>query len=217
MALIKIFVEPYKAFQHIKEKDDWWIPYLIFSLILIITQIVLFPIVNRIMSEFMIRNEMQNPAGNLFFFRILGLLSIPIVTIITFLFLSFLIYLFTFIFGKNLSFIKGLDIVSYISMINSIKRVIETIVIILRKNTITSFADMRLKSGLDLLFNVENRRLNLILSEIDIFNIWFYVLLTLGISYITGIDKKKSGIISFIIFIISLGLKLITVRGKRWF
>lgn len=216
MALIKILFEPFKAFEHIKEKDDWWIPYLLFSVILIIAQIVSFPIVMKIMSETM-GNDVQPPQGNFSLFRIVRLISIPVVTIITFLSLSVLVYLFTFLFGKNLPFIKGLDLISYISMVNSLKTIIGTILVIIRRNVISSFADMRLKSGLDLFFRSDNRRLNLLISEIDIFNLWFYILLALGISYITGLDKKKSAIISFIVFIFSLGIKFLTAGRGRWF
>uniref|UniRef100_A0A7C4Y6G8 DUF1282 domain-containing protein n=1 Tax=candidate division WOR-3 bacterium TaxID=2052148 RepID=A0A7C4Y6G8_UNCW3 len=219
MDVINILIEPYKAFQHIKEKDDWWIPFVILCLLLILARIVSFPVISRIMTEFMQGNQemIQRQQINPVMIRVTGILSIPIVNIITFLFLSLLVYLLTYLFGKNLPFIKSLDLISYASMVDGLKTIIEMIVILVRKNTISSFMDMRLKSGLDLFFHLENKRLMLLLSKINIFTIWFYVLIALGISYLTGMDKKKSTIIAIITFIISLLFNLLRTGRGRWF
>lgn len=55
----------------------------------------------------------------------------------------------------------------------------------------------------------------LIFSHMDV-NIWYYILLAFGISYLTGIDRKKSGLISFMIFVIYMLISILTKGRGRW-
>lgn len=201
--LINIIVEPVKAFKHIKEKDDWWIP---FVLLVVVTWVFLWisgPAMARVTSQMMGR-EMPK------FVLYIKYFVAPIGTLIMWLIMSVVIWFLSNSFGADWDFVKALDLYAYSSVVQALKSILTTVVLSIRGiQNIMTFKDMTVATGLNLIFSPENPRLYALFSGIEVFAIWQFILIAYGISEITGISKKKAAWVSVIIYLITLGFMVI--------
>jgi hypothetical protein len=209
--LINIIIEPGKTFEHIKEKDDWWIP---FTLFVIVTWIFLWisgPALARItaqkMAEMGIDREITTATV---FIKYLGA---PVGTLIMWLIMAGLIWFLSNSFGADWNYIKVLDLYAYSYVVQAIRSALSIIVLLLRGiPNIMTIKDMNVATGLNLLFSPENPRLYALASGIEVFTIWQFILIAYGISEIAGISKKKAAWVSIITYLITLGFGVIFAR-----
>lgn len=209
--LLNIIIEPGKVFQHIKEKDDWWIPFIIVVVFALIVTWVSAPAIARLTAQMMAERgiERELPAA----IGIIKYIFIPIGTLIGWLIIAVIIWTLSNLIGGNWNFIKALDLFAYSSIIGVIKQIITIIVLLMRGlQNIVTFKDLRIATGLDLFFHPENPKLYALVSGIDIFEIWIYTLVALGISEIAGVPKKKGAMVSIITFLVLLGFKVLLAR-----
>jgi hypothetical protein len=209
--LINIITEPGKAFEHIKEKDDWWIP---FILLVVVTWIFLWisgPALARITAQKMA--EMGTDREIPKFVDYIKYIGAPIGTLIMWLIMSVLIWFLGNSFGADWGFTKALDLYAYSSVVQVIRTLLSAVILLIRGiPNVMTFKDLSVATGLNLLFSPENPRLYALLSGIEVFTIWQFILIAYGISAITGISKKKAAWVSVIIYIITLGFGVIFAR-----
>lgn len=210
-SLLNIIIEPGKVFTHIKEKDDWWIPFILVITLAFIVSWITTPVIARLtaqkLAELGIDREMPGRLG------LIRYIMIPVGTFISWLVISVIFWMISNSFGGDWNFIKALDLYAYSSVVSVVKSIITIIVLQIRGlQNITSFRDLSLDSGLTLFFKPESTRMYTLASAIDIFQIWIYVLLAFGISELAGISRKKAAIVSIITFIITLGFKVLLTR-----
>ena len=207
--LINIIIEPVKAFMHIKEKDDWWIP---FILIIIVTWIFLWiagPALARITAQQMAETGREIPK----FVEYIKYLFAPIGTLVTWLLISAIIWFLSNSFGADWNYVKALDLYAYSYVVQALRSTVIIIVLLLRGiPNIMTVRDLNVATGLNLLFSPENPRLYALASGIEVFTIWQFILITYGISEITGISKKKAAWISVITYLITLGFGVLFAR-----
>lgn len=210
--LINIIIEPGKAFEHIKEKDDWWIPFIGIVIVTIIFLWITGPAMTRIQAQQMaqmgIDREIPRAA------ELLKYILAPLAALIGFLFVSLILWFLGNSFGGDWNYIKALDLYSYSSVIQIIRSILNTSLLLVRGTpNITTFRDLNVATGLNLFFSPENPKLYAFLSGIEVFSVWQFILIAYGISEITGISKKKAAIAAVILFIISIGINIIFARG----
>jgi hypothetical protein len=204
-------MEPGKAFEHIKEKDDWWIP---FILIVVVTWIFLWvsgPAMARItaqkMAEMGVDREMPK------FVEYLKYLFAPIGTLVMWLIMSVVIWFLGNSFGADWDYTKALDLFAYSSIVQVLRSVLTTVILLIRGiPNIMTFRDLNVATGLNLLFSPENPRLYALVSGIEVFTIWQFVLIAYGISEIAGISKEKAAWVSVITYVVTLGFGVIFAR-----
>ena len=219
MFLIDAVVNPGRLFKHIKEKDDWWIPFLVVVIIGIIATLVNFPTIARLMGERM--QEYGRDIDKAFISRLrwFNIISIFITSFFFLMLTSFLLWGISLGFKAKWGYMKALDLVAYASLVRSIQTILNMVWVYIRgPSNILSFSDMSLRTGLDLFLQPSNRRLLAIVNHINIFTIWFYVLLAYGAADLAGLDRRKSFIVSFLTFLVLLGLRLflLTKGGNGW-
>jgi hypothetical protein len=204
-------MEPGKAFGHIKEKDDWWIP---FILLVVVTWIFLWisgPALARITAQKMAEMGVDREIPK--FTEYIKYLGAPIGTLIMWLIMSVLIWFLGNSFGADWDFIKALDLYAYSSVVQALRSVLTIVILLIRGiPNIMTFKDLNVATGLNLLFSPENPRLYALLSGIEVFTIWQFILIAYGVSEITGISKKKAAWVSVITYMITLGFGLIFAR-----
>ncbi len=210
--LINIIIEPGKAFEHIKEKDDWWIPFVGLVVVTLIFLWVTGPAMSRMQTQQMaqmgIDKEIPKAA------ELIKYIVAPIATLLAFLLISLILWFLGNSFGADWNYIKALDLYAYSSVIQIIRSILNTSLLLVRGiPNITNFRDLSVATGLNLFFSPENPKLYAIVSGIEVFSIWQFVLIAYGISEITGIPKKKAATVSVILYIISLGFSVLFARG----
>jgi hypothetical protein len=210
--LINIIIEPGKAFEHIKEKDDWWIPFVGLTIVTLIFLWVSSPALTRIMTQKMAEmgggGEIPKAA------QYIKYVAAPVVTLIGFLFVSLILWFLGNVLGGDWDYIKALDLYAYSSVVQIIRSLLTTILLLVKGiPNITTARDMEVATGLNLIFSPENPKLYALFSGIEVFSIWQFALIAYGVSEITGISKKKAAITSIILYILFLGFSVIFARG----
>jgi len=210
-SLLNIIIEPGKVFTHIKEKDDWWIPFILIVIIAFIVSWISSPVIARLtaqrLAEMGIDREMPGGLG------LIRYIMIPVGTLISWFVISVIFWMISNSFGGDWNFIKALDLYAYSSVVGVIKSILTIIVLKIRGiQNIASFRDLSIDSGLTFFFKPESTRMYILVSGIDIFQIWIYALLAFGISELAGISRKKAAFVSIITFIITLAFKVLLTR-----
>jgi hypothetical protein len=210
--LINIIIEPAKAFEHIKEKDDWWIPFIALAVVTLIFLWVSTPAMSRIMAQKMaemgVNKELPKSVD------LIKYVFAPIGVLIGFLVVSLILWVLGNSFGADWNFIKALDLYAYSSVIQVIRSILNSVVLFIRgAPNIMTLRELNFATGLNLFFSPENPKLYAVLSGIEIFSIWQFILIAYGVSAITGISKKKAAIVSVILYILSIGISVLFARG----
>ncbi len=209
--LINIILEPGKVFEHIKEKDDWWIPFIVVVVFSLLVTWISAPAITRLtaekMAEMGITRELPKGIG------VIRYISIPVFTILGWLAMSLILWLFGSSFDGKWNYIKSLDLFAYSSVVIVIKQILNIIFLLIRGiPNITSFKDIGVATGLDLFIKTENPKLYALVSGIDIFQIWIFTLIAFGVAEITGISRKKGALVSILTFLVTLGFKILFAR-----
>jgi hypothetical protein len=207
-SLVNIIIEPGKAFEHIKEKDDWWIPFIVVMIVTLIFLWVSSPAMSRItaqrMAEMGVEREIPRVA------ELMKYIFAPIGAFVVYLIISLIIWFLGNSFGADWNFVKALDLYIYSSIVQAIKSILNIMVLLIRGiPNIMTLKDLNVATGLNLLLSPENPKLYAIASGIEIFTIWQFVLMAYGISAITGISKKKAAWVCVITYLITLGFGVI--------
>ena len=206
--LINIIIEPVKVFKHIKEKDDWWIPLILAIVIAWVFTAVTAPAVARLTAQKMAEMGVDRELPK--FMGLIGYISVPIVTMISWLIASVIIWFLGNTFGADWDFIKALDLYAYSAVIQVIRSTLSIVILLLRGiPNIMTFRDLNVATGLNMLFSPENPRLYALFSGIEVFAILQYIIIAYGISEITGISKKKAALVCVITYALTLGFSLI--------
>jgi hypothetical protein len=210
--LVNIIIEPGKAFDHIKEKDDWWIPFVALVIVTLIFLWVTGPAMARMQAQQMAQMgiDRQIPKSA----ELIKYVAVPIATLIGFLFVSLILWFLGNSFGGDWNYIKALDLYSYSSVIQIIRSILNTSLLLVRGiPNITTFRDLNVATGLNLFFSPGNPKLYALFSGIEVFSIWQFVLIAYGVSAIIGISRKKAAIVSVILYILSVGVSVLFARG----
>ena len=209
--LVNIIMEPSKVFEHIKEKDDWWIPFVLFVIVTWVFLWISGPALARITAQKMAEMGVDREIPK--FVEFIKYLGAPIGTLVMWLIVSTLLWFLTNSFGADWNYIKALDLYAYSNVVQVIRSVLSVIILLIRGiPNIMTFKDLNVATGLNLLFSPENPRLYALVSGIEVFTIWQFILIAYGVSEITGISKKKTAWISVIIYLVTLGFGVIFAR-----
>lgn len=211
--LINIIIDPGKAFTHIKEKDDWWIPFIGVVIVTLIFLWVSSPVMSRIMTQKIAEmgtgaREIPKAA------ELMKYIFAPIATLIGFLFMSLILWFIGNTLGGDWNYIKALDLFSYTSVTQILRSILNTSLLLIRGiPNITTFKDLNMATGLNLFLNSENPKLYALFSGIEVFSIWQFALIAYGISELSGISRKKAAITAIVLYIVSLGISALFARG----
>ncbi|MBN1695390.1 YIP1 family protein [candidate division WOR-3 bacterium] len=209
--LINIIVEPVKVFKHIKEKDDWWIPFILLVVVTWIFLMISGPALARITAQQMAEMGVDREIPK--FVEYIKYLGAPIGTLTMWLLMSVIIWFLGNSFGGDWDFTKALDLYAYSSVVQVLRTILTTVILLIRGiPNIMTFKDINVATGLNLLFSPENPRLYALFSGIEVFSIWQFVLIAYGVSEITGMPKKKAVWVSVITYLITLGFGVIFAR-----
>jgi hypothetical protein len=210
--MTNIIIEPGKTFQHIKEKDDWWIPFILVVLIGWIFTAVTAPAIARLTAQKMAEMGIDRELPK--FMGIFAYIGVPFGTVFLWVVVSLILWFLGGAFGADWNYTKALDLYAYSSVVQAVRSVLSIIVLLVRGvPNIMTFRDLNVATGLNLFFSPENPRLYALFSGIEVFTIWQFILIAYGLSEFTGISKKKSAVVSIISFLIVLGFN-IAFAGK---
>jgi hypothetical protein len=146
----------------------------------------------------------------------------PIFNILGLLIISGVLLLAVRLFGGEGDYKQAFSVTCYASVPGIIKAVVLMIIIMARGGTISAQTLATLvRSNLGFLSDLKaNPMAFTLLSSIDIFSLWFVVLLIIGFAYVSRLSKAKTAVVIVILWILGTGLKLIgpalqTLRASK--
>ena len=211
---------PEKTFGELKTADKFSAMSLIVLLILMLLNLVLLiPVTEKI--TLITLSSMSLPEGQMDMMiqtahtmRYVQIVGSAILYVIMFLFYAFLLYLLVRLADDNkLEYKKALQLVIFSYFIVAIGDLVNTALIFWRGlDAIKTMYDVSL-TGLNLLTSVEQIGATryIILSYITPFQLWFVVLLSIGLKILTDMKWVKAIIISALFWLITILIPVISV------
>ncbi len=217
-ALIDVWFDPRKMFQKVLSHKKFWIPIVVIITFSIPQIIVTAKIVHQDRIKYIQMNPKLNDnlkmnalermkEFNAKKIIIRQSISMIIVMFIALFVVSGLLLFIATLFGGDIRYAETLTIVSYSNYIDWLwGGILKTIL------TVIKGTGIGVSTGLSMFVSSEPFSPTYrILSNIDFFNIWSYIVIAIGLSYLMKIDLKKGIMISFIVYFIKLGILIIPV------
>lgn len=138
--------------------------------------------------------EKMNPQGTIF--KLFGYGGAIVGTFLILFILSIIYFVILKIMKAHVDFGNILNVVGLAMLITAIGSLLSIVASILKGDTVS------IGLGLILSEKTVGEKLYALLNKLDIFSIWFYVTVAIGLSKVAGIDMVKSASIVFGIFIL---------------
>lgn len=203
-----------KTFTKINSKPTWLIAYLTIGTgaILIGSLISPFIIQAQIVSmpSDMSLQQIENALKFMKRFQIIGIALSPLLLILKFLIISVVLWLIVQFFTE-VDFKRIFSVVVHCGIITFLGSILSFIILKLRGfQSIKSAVDIQVSLGLDIF--LRNSDINLpfkaFLSNINVFSIWWIVLISLGISIAAKISRTKAIVIAIFFWLLSTAIQI---------
>jgi len=210
-----IFFSPERAFKEINKRPKWLIAFLIIGIGTIMTNYFILPFANRVATFSVASDTSYNEAENILnmmkSMQIIGIFLLPLFLLIGFLFTAVILWLIIRIFSDETEFKKIFSMVVHSRIILFMGSLLSLIILQLRGlQSIKSAADIQVSLGLDLFLRNPDLDLPLkaFLSNINVFSIWWIVLISLGISIAAKISRTKAIVIAIFFWLFSTAIQI---------
>jgi len=202
MNIIDIFYKPNTVFTDIRKTATWVQSFIILSILSIVVAYFMLPI-NEIVSRSMLQAKGVTPeqmgmgktaAEKFKYFVLIG---IPFGLVFEIAMPSLLIYLGLVAYKSKVKFVKIFSLVTTASIFSVFGLAVNVAILYIRGLDAIKGADDLSVIGLNLLFNVEETGLPLyqFLAGINVFELWYALILIFGLSKIADIKIGKSVVV----------------------
>lgn len=231
--LIDVFIAPRKTFEDLKRKPSWWIAWVITAIFSLIFAVVAVQKID--MAHFVQQQIDKSPrqqkqleqltpeqrAQNLAIRATISKVSFhmyPVLSLIGGLIIAaILMAIFNFVLGAEISFSRALSVVFYAGLTGVLRAVLLIVSLLTASDTSTidiTANPMPTNPGF-FLDPQGNQVLYSLASALDIFTIWYVILLGLGFSIVSANKKPATGtgittmfVVYGIVVLIGMGFKL---------
>jgi hypothetical protein len=193
-----IFVSPSKVFADIKDgKAAWWQPWVWLSVIYVIVGYFSKPVQLAVMElnpsnlpPDQLDKQLEIMAGWGYW---LQLAATPVILLVMGLAVAGLSYILVSILADRASFKQFFSLNIYAGIVASAATVLATLVVRMKGiDAIQSAADAKFSIGLAFLAPEEGALIRAVLSSVDFFSIWSYVLVVMGVMYIFDMPRRQA-------------------------
>jgi len=212
-SIADIFVDPFKVFARIDAGLAWWKPFILVTAVAVVLSYLMLPFQRKLIElnpRGLSEEQLQSTVEGFGKFAPLTLIIVPILLIITYLIVAGIAHLIINIMSSRSSFKKTLSLISFCGVITVLEQIIGTLVLRMRGlESVESAADLKFSLSLAPLVGEGKGLLNAALQSLSIFQIWYYVLLILGIAAIFKVSRKQAVIAALPIWILSVLMILV--------
>lgn len=206
--LTGVITNPVATFEDIRKRPDYLMPILLMLLTSIIAASIITPIaldasfkeLSEKSPEIADKIDAMRPIS-----YIMGIAGAAIIPLVIWLIMTALIHVFAGLAGGEGEFKPLLSVLGYAGIPGYLKAIVMAIVTLLTENP-------RPKLGLDILFKPEDtvgKIINVVLSNIEILNLWYIALLIIGISVAKEMSRKQAVIPWAIWWVIITALQIV--------
>lgn len=215
-SLYEIFADPGKVFARIDAGLQWWKAFIVAAAVMIGVGWVMTPFRNQALMP-MLRNlspeQMERAQAQMKTWGPVGLLMAPILMIVALLIVGAIAHVAINIMSSRANFKKTLSLLSFCSLISLVEQIVVTAVIAGRGvESVESMADLKMSIGPAALLPDAAGALEALLQSFSLFQIWYYVVLVLGVAAVFRLRRPQAVIAVAPVWLISFLLLL--VGGK---
>lgn len=207
---------PRTLFTDISGGAPWWQPWVWVSLINMAIGYVSMPIqihLMRLNPGNMSADQVQQTTEAMEKWGLLGVISTPVVVLLTSLAIAGISYLLVSMLSEEPRFKKYFTLYLYASIVSSMGLLLGTVITRMKGiENIRSFDDAVASFGPEMLLDGDSKILHAVLSNFDVFQIWFYVLLGMGLMHVFNMTKRTA---LFVIIPVWLLFVLLSLVSKR--
>jgi hypothetical protein len=146
-------------------------------------------------------------------FGILGVITAPIVVLITTMLIAGISYAVVSVLAESSAFKTYLTLYLYGSIVASIGLLLGTIVTLMRGvENIRSMEDAIASFGPAMLLGPGQQILHAVLSTLDIFYVWFYVIIGGGVMHLFGMSKRSAVFVIIPVWLLYVLFSLLSSR-----
>jgi Yip1-like protein len=209
--IIGVFVSPKATFEDINRKPDWLVPAI---LIVLVALVVTYVFTSHADMLELIRNQIEKSGKTappdealqsaVKFSVIISYVSVVVIVPLVMVVVSGILFgVFSFIFGVETTFKKIFAANAYASMPSLLKSVIAIPILFVKQpSEFGNPADV-VQSNLSILFDPSNKVLFTFGKMIDLFTIWFLIVLAIGVAGVSkNLTVKKSLTVIIVLWVI---------------
>jgi len=195
-SLADIFVDPAKVFARIDAGLSWWKPFVAITMVNIAIGYFMLPF-RRKLIEISLQGQppekAQEALSQMDKFGPIGLITVPIFLIILTLIIAGIVHVIINIMSSRSSFKKTLSLICFSGLIGLLGQIIGSLVLLSRGvESVESQADLMMSFSLAPLFPDAKGAVAALMQSFGIFEIWYYIVLILGVAAIFKISRKSA-------------------------
>ena len=203
-SIVDIFIDPIKVFRRIDAGLAWWKPFILISVISIILGYLMVPITRHVtmLNESGVAEEQLETVVS---FMEKGYWAAPVAVILGLLIVAAIAHLMIKIISPHSNFVKTLSLIAYCKLIYVVKDILYVVILRMKPlEDIESQADAQVSLSLSALFPDAGKYFSAFLENLGVFQIWYYILVIIGIATIFKMDRKKAVIPTLVLWVVIL-------------
>ncbi|MFW6172774.1 MAG: YIP1 family protein [Elusimicrobiota bacterium] len=204
--IIDIVFSPSKVFNKISRNSFWLLAYIFIAIGTIFFRILHFPFIKQIFLSSWPPEAAKSLIQSARSLTIISAALAPLYLILKFFIIAIILWLLVLLFTLETNFKKIFCLVVHCGIITFLGSILTILILYMRGlDSIESWTDIQISLGIDLfLGNIDlSLPFKTFLSNINLFSIWWIVLLMLGISIISNIPRIKSAFIAVFLWLFS--------------
>jgi energy-converting hydrogenase Eha subunit F len=219
--LIWTFQSPRQLYEDIASGEaHWWQPWVWVSLINMVIAYMSIPIQVQLTSlnpRDVPEEQLQQTLEAMEKFGFLGVISTPVVVLITSLIIVGISYLVLSVLAEDARFKKYFTVYLYASIVSSVGLLLGTILTVSKGvENIRSIEDASSSFSPAILLPPGNEILRVVLSTgLDVFQVWFYLLVGAGVIHVFGLSKRSAVLVVVPVWLLFVLVSLVSLRLSR--
>lgn len=221
-SLYEIFTDPAKVFARIDAGLSWWKPFVAICAGTIATQMAIaVPFGSKLMElQLGARNlspeQMDRMAADMEKYRMIGLVTAPMVPILAFLVTglvaALLAYVICNVMTQRATFGKTLSLVMFCGLFGIVEQIVVSGVLLARGvDAVESISDMMLSLGPAAFFPTAGGAFLALLQSLSLFQVWSYVVLVLGFAALFRVSRMQAVIAAIPVWAVHYAVALFGV------
>jgi hypothetical protein len=211
------FNSPRKLFADIEQGAPWWQPWVWVSIINVLVGWFSLPVqihLARLNPKDLPPEQVQSTIEAMEKFGFIGLATAPIVVLLMSVIFALISYLVVSILASQANFKRYFSLYLYASIVVSVGTLLSTVVLRMRGvESIRSVEDAIVSFGPRMLVSPELKTIGAVLSSLDVFAVWFYILIGMGAAQIFKLSRQSAVFAALPVWLLYV---LVAVTGARF-
>ena len=214
--LLETFVSPKALFAEIDKGAHWWQPWVWISLINIVSAQIFKPVYIHLMKlnpDDLPQEQLDQAIEMTDKFWMVGIISTPVQMLMLTALVAAVSYIVVNVLADESRFKKHLSLVMYASIPVWIGALLGVILSRMKDvSEIRSFQDSTMSFGPAILLGEEQEMIYPFLSTLDIFSIWFYVLVGMGVMHIFKLSGRSAFFVVLPIYLLMVLIEFVRIQ-----